>query len=115
MNEIELNQQEQEHLNTILAQLQYFLNVLPELPKLTIYHITMPMDHYERSTLADLYAELGPTPRRFCDLTGIPVEAFQDLYPTFVRFSIRKMEVLQKRRHTNRVNANVLLLLLIWI
>ncbi|CAF1316494.1 unnamed protein product [Didymodactylos carnosus] len=78
------NQLQQQKIKTFCEHLIHLLRIIPYLTRITIYHITMPVDHYERSLLTDLFTELAPTPRRFCSLTGITTTAFCDIYPVFV-------------------------------
>ncbi|CAF1618815.1 unnamed protein product [Didymodactylos carnosus] len=102
-------------LLVLLAQSSELAQMIPCLRRFTIYHLTMPRDHYERTQLIDLYAELAVTARRFCDLTGITTAAFNDLYHKFLIQTTSKLVLLKQRLHSGRLDANILLLLLIWL
>ncbi|CAF1386088.1 unnamed protein product, partial [Didymodactylos carnosus] len=51
-------------LPSLIIQVFQIAQITPSLRYMTIYHLTMPYDHYERANLVDLYAGLATTPRR---------------------------------------------------
>ncbi|CAF1495053.1 unnamed protein product [Didymodactylos carnosus] len=102
-------------LSSLIIQMFQIAQIIPPLRYMTIYHLTMPYDHYERANLVNLYAELATTPRRFYDLTGITREAFHDLYHDFLTCTTSKLALFKQRIHSRTLDANILLLLLIWL
>ncbi|CAF4439103.1 unnamed protein product, partial [Didymodactylos carnosus] len=115
IEELELNQHQIAMSTSIFSQLSAFIQLMPLIPQLTVYHITLPVDHYERAAITNLYAELASTPRRFCSLTGLPPSAFNDIFPLFVQELDQKRRLILHYRFSTTMKANILLLLLIWL
>ncbi|CAF0839308.1 unnamed protein product [Didymodactylos carnosus] len=113
LEELELNQHQMAMSTCIFSLLTAFIQLIPLIPQLTIYHITMPVDHYERAVITNLYAELANTSCRF--LTGLPPSAFNDIFPLFVQEFDQKRRLILQYRFSTTMKTNILLLLLIWL